>query len=99
MALLVSGGLLLSYDINSMQEQIDQSKIDPLDPHLIKEMIKAIARVDNNVNLNAKAIQLATENVSDIFNMVTGANNKIAQLQQEIDELKRKLRKLNKAKK
>ncbi|GAA8861439.1 hypothetical protein HpRN3_01920 [Helicobacter pylori] len=63
MAVLFSGGLLISYDIDSMQEQIDQSKVDPLDPHLAKETIKAIARVDNNVQSNAKAIQLCAENI------------------------------------
>ncbi|MGT0071899.1 hypothetical protein [Helicobacter pylori] len=82
-----------------MQEQIEQSRVNPLDPHLIKEMIKAIARVDNNVNLNSKAIQLASETISDLFNRLVGAENKIAKLQQEIAQLRQQLHKPNHAKK
>ncbi|GAA7192154.1 hypothetical protein ID0444_01540 [Helicobacter pylori] len=55
--------------------------------------------MDNNVQSNAKAIQLCAENISSIFDMVVGAKNKIAQLQQEIDELKRQLRNQNQDKK
>ncbi|GAA7192152.1 hypothetical protein ID0444_01530 [Helicobacter pylori] len=36
-AVLFSGGLLISYDISEIQKQIDQSRVDPLDPIWLKK--------------------------------------------------------------
>ncbi|UKJ11098.1 hypothetical protein [Helicobacter pylori] len=51
MALLFSGSLLLAngsqgLDLNgdAMQRQIDELNINPLDPNLMREVIKALAR-------------------------------------------------------
>ncbi|RVY71958.1 hypothetical protein ECC46_02720 [Helicobacter pylori] len=61
MALLVSGGLLLAnrqdLDIKQRQEQIDRAEINPLDPNLMREVIKAMARIDNNVGVKVKRLK------------------------------------------
>ncbi|GAA7088239.1 hypothetical protein ID0214_00040 [Helicobacter pylori] len=55
--------------------------------------------MDSNVKLNSKTLQECAENMSDIVDMVIGAKNKIIQLQQEVNELKRQLCNQNHAKK
>ncbi len=50
LGLVVSGGLLLANssqglgNIDTTQEQIDRATIDPLNPNLIKEIIKGVSK-------------------------------------------------------
>ncbi len=56
LGLAFSGGLLLansSQGLNNsdtIQQYIDTLNFNPLDPNLIKEIVKALSRLDNNIN-------------------------------------------------
>ncbi len=79
MALLVSGGLLLAnrqdLDIKQRQEQIDRAEINPLDPNLMREIIKAIVRIDNNVGVNSKEIEKISNAFYELSRTFTQAIN------------------------
>ncbi len=79
MALLVSGGLLLAnrqdLDIKQRQEQIDRAEINPLDPNLMREVIKAIVRIDNNVGVNSKEIEKISNAFYELSRTFTQAIN------------------------
>ncbi len=95
LGLVVSGSLLLANvnqglgDSDAIQRQIDNMNFNPLDPQLIREMTKALVRLDNNVRMNANNIHTLDE-----------ATYKIGrQLQAEFEVLKQEVAKLKKAKK
>ncbi|GAA7388271.1 hypothetical protein MM0346_00550 [Helicobacter pylori] len=69
-------------------QYIDTLNINPLDPNLIKEIVKALSRLDNNVKMNDENIHSLDKSVFSI-----GSN-----LQAEIDALKQEIAKLKNAK-
>ncbi|MGN8503917.1 hypothetical protein ACR9L4_07700 [Helicobacter pylori] len=92
--LVFSGALLLannSQGLNNsdaMQQYIDTLNFNPLDPNLIKEIVKALSRLDNNIKMN-------DENIHSLDNSVFSIGSN---LQAEIDTLKQEVAKLKKAK-
>ncbi|GAA7082823.1 hypothetical protein ID0203_01150 [Helicobacter pylori] len=88
MALLFSGALLLGDDVNSMQEQIDQSIIDPLDPNLIKEMMKAIVRINNNVKMNNENMHQCNVDIYTLTAKVIELENSLKKLQKRMSQAK-----------
>ncbi len=55
---------------------------------MIKEIIKALARLDNNVKINNKNIQQANADIYPIVAKVVLLENRLKKLQQEIAQLK-----------
>ncbi|WQY86430.1 hypothetical protein E5L60_04345 [Helicobacter pylori] len=94
LGLVFSGGLVLansSQELNNsdaIQQYIDTLNFNPLDPNLIKEIVKALSRLDNNIKMNDENIHSLDKSVFSI-----GSN-----LQAEIDALKEQIAKLKKAK-
>ncbi len=94
LGLVFSCGLLLansSQGLNNsdaIQQYIDTLNINPLDPNLIKEIVKALSRLDNNIKMNDENIHSLDKSVFSIG----------SDLQAEIDALKQEIAKLKKAK-
>ncbi len=94
LGLVVSGGLLLAngtqrlYDPSTIEQQIDNMSVNPLDPNLTKEIMKALARLDNNTLMNDKNIQTLQADLYIALQTLEVTNQKVKELQKEVAKLK-----------
>ncbi len=75
---------------DAIQQYIDTLNFNPLDPNLIKEIVKAISRLDNNIKMNDKNIHSLDNSV---FSIGSDLQVEIDALKQEIAKLKQQLKK------
>ena len=101
LGLVLSGGLLLansSQGLNNkglnnsdaIQQYIDTLNFNPLDPNLIKEIVKALSRLDNNIKTNDENIHSLDKSV---FSIGSDLQAEINALKQEVAKLKQQLKK------
>ncbi|MFP6241732.1 hypothetical protein ACLGDX_06470 [Helicobacter pylori] len=96
----VSGTLLLANsaqglkNIDAIQQYIDILNFNPLDTNLIKEIVKALSRLDNNIKTNDKNIHSLDSSVfstgSDLQTETNARKQEIEKLKQHLKELKDK---------
>ena len=96
LSLVFSGGLLLansSQGLNNsdaLEQYIDTLNFNPLDPNLIKEIVKALSRLDNNIKANDENIHSLDKSV---FSIGSDLQAEIDALKQEVAKLKQQLKK------
>lgn len=96
LGLVFSGGLVLANssqglnNIDATQQYIDTLNFNPLDPDLIKEVVKALSRLDNNIKINDENIHSLDNSV---FSIVSDLKAEINALKQEVAKLKQQLKK------
>ncbi len=86
LGLAVSGllGFAKADSVSDTERQIDSLNINPSNPGIIKEMAKAMVRIDNSVKqVNLTAI--------DNYNNLHTAGVAILQLQEDIKQLKKEV--------
>ena len=99
LGLVFSGGLLLANssqvlnNSDAIQQYIDTLNFNPLDPNLIKEIVKALSRLDNNIKANDENIHSLDKSVfsigSDLQAEIDALKHEVAKLKQQLKKAKR----------